>query len=519
MADMIHKHENREKKMSLERIRWEFQRSFYSFRRGPALALIPLEIAALLLVSAKGAGKIYMDLLPILIGITVLSCFLVTFIHGNQRILLFALTLLTVGTMLQSIFRQEAVLKHPELYTGRSPAASLQLQYMIGLVLAILAGILYWNLRSISSIKIAEILTVASFLISFATLILAKSVGNVRNWIVIGGFSFQTTEIVKFLYLFIAAALLGTVEKPDKARLTAFYLISFMEMGFLVIQSEFGTLLLILMVFLTFLFLFVEDFKIFLGTVFSMAIAVFMVVTGGMQLEKLVATGSKIGSNALVRAYLSNYHKILNRFVYWMHPEKDSLGQGYQLLKAKESIVLGGWFGTSSITDLPVKTSDLVFPALIQRCGMIFALLVFLVFILLWMEGMKVCVKKTDKYHCMMAVGLVSMFIDQTIIIIAGSTGLCPLTGITLPFISSGGSSLVISFVLVSLLLCISGNISWKGQNSEKVKFFEKSTDCAERVFAFGYRHVRIFVQNLGSHAGNLRRSRSEEGGGQTERI
>lgn len=516
---MTHKHENTDKKMSMERIRWEFQRSFYSFRKGAALFLIPFELAAMFLVSAKGAGSIYMDMLPILIGITVISCFFVSYIHGNQKILLYALTLLTVGTMLQSIFRQEAVLKHPDLFTGRSPAAALQMQYIVALFLAILVGVFYWNVRSISSIKIAEILTIASFLISIATLVLAKSVGNVRNWIVIGGMSFQTTEIVKILYLFIAAALLGTMEKPDKARITAFYVISFVEMGFLVIQSEFGTLLLILMVFLTFLFLFVPDLKIFLATLCSMAFGIFVIVTTGMQLEKLAKAGSKIAANPFIRAYLSNFHKILNRFIYWLHPEKDSLGQGYQLLKAKESIVLGGWFGTSSVTDLPVKTSDLVFPALIQRCGMIFALLVFLVFILLWLEGMKVCVKKTDKYHCMMAVGLVSMFIDQTIIIIAGSTGLCPLTGITLPLISSGGSSLVISFMIVSLLLCISGNLSWKGQNSEKVKFFEKSTNRAERIIAFGYRHVRLFVQNLGSHAGNLRRSRPKKSGSQTERV
>ena len=71
----------------------------------------------------------------------------------------------------------------------------------------------------------------------------------------------------------------------------------------------------------------------------------------------------------VIKIFLSNYNKIANRFIYWLHPEKDALGLGYQLLKAKESIVLGGWFGTSSVTELPVKTSDLVYPALIQRCG------------------------------------------------------------------------------------------------------------------------------------------------------
>ena len=95
----------------------------------------------------------------------------------------------------------------------------------------------------------------------------------------------------------------------------------------------------------------------------------------------------------------------------------------------------------------------------------------------------------------------------------------CPgLTGITLPFISSGGSSLVVSFMLMSLLLCISGNISWKGQSSEEIEFFEKSTDCAKRIFASGHRHVRGLVPDLRPGAGSLpggrpAKSRSKAGG------
>lgn len=92
-------------------------------------------------------------------------------------------------------------------------------------------------------------------------------------------------------------------------------------------------------------------------------------------------------------------------------------------LKAKESIVLGGWFGTSSVTELPVKTSDLVYPALIQRCGMIFALLVFIVFIMMWLEGVRLFVRKQDRYHRAVGAGFVFMLFDQTLIIIAGSTG------------------------------------------------------------------------------------------------
>lgn len=511
-----HRHDHADHGMRSDRIRFELQRSFYAFRKGPVWLVILFELAALGFVFSKGAGKIYLDLLPAFLLVTLLSGFMVAFIHGNQKIWLMAQILLTVGMMLQSIFKQEYILKHPDAYEGGSAAAGLQLQLLVALAAALVVGFLYWNLRECSTIRIAEILTVVSILLSLLTLVLAKSVGNVKNWLTIGGMSFQTTEVVKFLYLFIAAALLGTVERPDKRRLTAFYVVSFIQMGFLVLQSEFGTLLLLLMVFLTFLFLFVPEVKVFVITFCGMMGAFLVAALTGLQLEKLAEAGSPVGTNKIARFYLANFHKIANRFIYWKHPEKDPLSQGYQLIKARESIVLGGWFGTSSVTNLPVKTSDLVFPALIQRCGMIFALLVFLVFILLWLEGMKVCVRKGDKYHQMMAVGLISMFIDQTIIIIAGSTGLCPLTGITLPFISSGGSSLVVSFMLLSVLLCISGNLSWKGQSSEEIEFFKKVTDGAERVLNLGHRYVCILVQNISTSAGNLKRGRQAKGGRKT---
>ena len=182
------------------------------------------------------------------------------------------------------------------------------------------------------------------------------------------------------------------------------------------------------------------------------------------------------------------------------------------MLKARESIVLGGWFGTSSITDLPVKTSDLVYPALIQRCGMIFALLVFVVFILMWLEGMRLFVRKSDRYHQAVGAGYVFMLFDQTLIIIAGSTGLCPLTGITLPFISSGGSSLVVSCMMIGLLLAVSSNVKWKGtENDEKDEFFKEGAGITKCVAHLRHLHDHIPHPDFRAAARRLRRSRSAE--------
>ena len=164
-----------------ERISWECQRAFYSCLRSPVLAVIPLQIAGLLFVSPKGAGQIYLDLLPLLILITLSSVFFVCLIQGNQKILLLTMILLTVGTMLQSLFKAEYLAKNPEGSSGRSLTLGLQLQYVAALVLAILTGFIYWNIRECSSLKMAEFLTILSFFLSVFTLVFAKSVGNVRN--------------------------------------------------------------------------------------------------------------------------------------------------------------------------------------------------------------------------------------------------------------------------------------------------------------------------------------------------
>ena len=108
--------ERKKANLSPERIKWELERAFYSFRSSPVLAVILLQIAAFIFVHAKGAGKIYGDMLGILLIITLVSWFLTSVIHGNQKILIYTLILLTVGTMLQCIMKQEQILKNPELY-------------------------------------------------------------------------------------------------------------------------------------------------------------------------------------------------------------------------------------------------------------------------------------------------------------------------------------------------------------------------------------------------------------------
>ena len=243
------------------------------------------------------------------------------------------------------------------------------------------------------------------------------------------------------------------------------------------------------------------------------------VIVTGIQLGRLQDAGSFLGTNLLSSFFLSNFDKIANRFIYWLDPEKDALGLGYQLLKARESILLGGWFGTSSVTDLPVKTSDLVYPALIQRCGMVFAILVFFIFILMWLEGIRLFIRKADRYHQAVGAGFVFMLFDQTLIIIAGSTGLCPLTGITLPFISSGGSSLFVTFVMVGVMIAISSNVKWKGMTDDEEEFFKENAVIAKCHAYLRHLNDHIPHPDLRAAAGRLRGGRPTEAGSKGKHV
>ncbi len=454
--------EKQEKLLSLDRGMWEIHRAFYSFWTGPLMAVILLQVAALLFMWAKGAGSYYFGMLPLLLLVTLCGWLCTSMVHGNRKILIYTLILLTVGTMLQCIFIEEMAIRGGSDMAAAS-ISSLKIQYLVSLSAAVSLGAVFYHWELIPGRRAAAVMAAFALGLSLVTLLFSEGVGGVRNWISLAGVSVQTTEISKCLYIPVCAYFLGREDEGGKKTLFYFYSYTLLTLLILAVQGEFGTILLLLLVFLSLHLLFVADLRYFLAVLASMSAGGGILIAVGRRLTAMQMDGSGAGTGRLARFYLSGYSKICSRFIYWLHPEKDPTGLGYQLLKAKESILLGGLFGTSSVTDLPVKSSDLVYPALIQRCGLLFAIMIFIVFILLWLEGMKAFIRKKDRYQQIIVVGFAALIFYQALIIIAGSTGLCPLTGITLPFISSGGSSLVICFVMTAVLIAVSGSIRWKG--------------------------------------------------------
>jgi cell division protein FtsW (lipid II flippase) len=144
----------------------------------------------------------------------------------------------------------------------------------------------------------------------------------------------------------------------------------------------------------------------------------------------------------------------------WLSPFVDPTGTSYQIIQSIIGIAEGGLLGTGpglgSPGLIPVSLSDFIFPAIAEELGLLGAGFIILLLILLIYRGTKIALATQNSFHRYLALGLSFYFGIQSILIIGGNIGLLPLTGVTLPFVSYGGSSLIISFTAILMLLSIS---------------------------------------------------------------
>jgi len=286
----------------------------------------------------------------------------------------------------------------------------------------------------------------ASVLLYLITLILGKNINGATNWIVIGGQSFQPLEISKILYILFLACYF---KNPDglffkssrfdefkRIQLNKLILVifTFVNILFLMLQKEWGSILLISIVYIIVLYVFGKDRLFFLCNILmTIPVALF--------------------------GYYFVYH-IKVRIDTWLNPWSDIAGKGYQITQSLFAICSGGYFGTGlglGRPDMvPAVNTDFIFSAICEEMGVLTGVAVILLYMLLTYRGLKIVIKVKSKFYKVLGLGITTMLGLQTFIIIGGVIKLIPLTGITLPYISYGGSSLVSSFIILGILQAIS---------------------------------------------------------------
>jgi cell division protein FtsW (lipid II flippase) len=192
----------------------------------------------------------------------------------------------------------------------------------------------------------------------------------------------------------------------------------------------------------------------------------------------ITLSGLGMGAGAAVVAYRL-IPLVQTRVALWKNPWSDPTDKGLQLVQALIAIGSGGLFGMGlglgRPRSIPLYYSDFIFAAITEEFGLIFAIGVLTVYVLIIMRGLIVAFNARTSFHSLSSLGLVVILGLQTMLIVGGNTKLIPLTGVTLPLVCYGGSSLVSTFFSMGVLLGISSmNAEDEARDIERIEMREE---------------------------------------------
>ncbi len=325
-------------------------------------------------------------------------------------------------------------------------AAPRQLIWMFaGVAMLILVLVLVRNIDRLASYKYTLMIAGVLLLLAPMLPVIGEEINGSRLWLNLGGFSFQPGEIAKIcIVLFLAAYLAQNREMlsvftwkvgpfnlpslPTLIPLLAMWALAFL---IVVLEKDLGSALVLFLVFLVMLY----------------------VATGK---KFYVIVGVILAGIAAVLLYFMFSH-VQTRVEVWLDPFADAQNKGYQIVQSIFSLADGGLFGVGigrGMSDvIPYVESDFIFSAIGEETGLLGASGVLLLYLCFAIRGILTAARAKSDVSSFTAVGVTSIVILQAFIIVGGVTRLIPLTGITLPFISQGGSSLLAGFIIVALLL------------------------------------------------------------------
>lgn len=263
--------------------------------------------------------------------------------------------------------------------------------------------------------------------------------GGARRWIMVGGVSFQASEALKLAFVLYFAGWLATAkDKVKEVRWGLLPLVALLGIcgGLLLLQPDTDTFLIIVIT----------------------GLAMYIAAGGQWRWVLILMLSGLIGLGALAvsRPY------VMKRIQTFINPTADSLGSSYQIQQSLIAIGSGGMFGrgfgqsVQKFTYLPEPIGDSIFAVAAEEFGFAGSVLLLAIFLLFSIRGLKIASRVPNTFGRLAVVGLVIMIIAQAFVNIGAMLGVLPLSGITLPFVSHGGTSLFVSLFEVGIILSIS---------------------------------------------------------------
>jgi len=298
-----------------------------------------------------------------------------------------------------------------------------------------------------------------------------------KNWVSIGGVTlFQPSEFMKISYILILARVIVqfTQKHKEKERTIAldFHLILWLivftlpVLVLLALQSDLGTALVFVAIF--------AGLVLLSGVSWKIIIPIFATVVSGIA-GFLAIFITKDGRAFMHQIGMPTYQ--INRILAWLNPFDYAQTTTYQQAQGQIAIGSGGLFGQGfNVSNLliPVRESDMIFTVIAEDFGFIGSVLVITLYLLLIYRMLKITLKSNNQFYTYISTGFIMMLLFHIFENIGAVTGLLPLTGIPLPFISQGGSAIISNLIGVGLLLSMSYQTHLAEEKSGKTRFKRK---------------------------------------------
>lgn len=290
--------------------------------------------------------------------------------------------------------------------------------------------------------KAAAPIYVFSILLLIAVILFGKTIAGHKAWLAIGGIVFQPSEFAKLALIIMLSKYFSHSPHPEGVTIFEIWkpvVYAAIPAILVLLQGDLGSSLFFILIFGTYAW-----FGRLRGK--WIAALIFVVV---------------IGSIFVYFFGLADYQKA--RITSFIDPTVDARGTGYHLVQSRIAVGSGGFFGKgylkgniNKLEYLPEKHTDFIFPVLAEEWGFIGAAFVLGLYFLLFASGIEVAKKARDRAGLFLALGIVAFLFWHVVINLSGVLGLMPLTGVTLPFLSYGGSSTIVFMSSVGVLFSIS---------------------------------------------------------------
>jgi cell division protein FtsW (lipid II flippase) len=366
---------------------------------------------------------------------------------GEDQILLpIAALLAGIGMVLARRLEPDLVTRYGAIHSGI--ALKQVIWVLLGTVVLALVSFVPWRMRWLRLYRYTWLLL--GLLLVGLTAVIGVERNGARLWLNLGLFQLQPVEPLKILLVIYlatyledhrnligrAAYRLGGLRLPPLPYLTPIALMWGLTVGLIIVQKDLGAALLFFAIFLAMLYLVTDRSSYVIAGVLAFA----------------------LGAAALYPIF----GHVQVRVNAWRDPWADPFGAGYQMIQALYALASGGvagaGLGRGDPTAVPESQTDFVFATVGEELGLVGAVGLLMCYGLLTVRGYSIALRARDGFQQLLAAGLTTAIATQALIITAGSTNLIPLTGITLPFVSYGGSSTLVNFAMVGILLRISAS-------------------------------------------------------------